>query len=151
MYLPNPTWLIPFPTAIWDPPSVGLHTILSCLQSSNLSYYMYRVSLPSTSASADALFSERRNNDTTTSSPHSDSRVCRPRISHLHNNIISPSPLRPHVITSNHITHWKTPFSVTSFHRLTSFFPPETIHRWLEVLSASVEEQTRGNYGTGRC
>jgi hypothetical protein len=110
---------------------------------------MYRVSLPSTSASADALFSERRNNDTTTSSPHSDSRIRRPRISHLHNNIILPSPLRPHVIASNRITHWKTPFSITSFHRLTSFFPPETIHRWREVLSASVEEQTRGNYGAG--
>ena len=117
LYLLNPTWLIPFPAAIWDLLSVGLHTILSSLQSSNLFCYMYIVSLPSASASADALFSERRNHDTA-SLPHPVSRICCPHISHLHNNFLSPSPLHPHIVTSSCITHWKTPFSIMSFHHL---------------------------------
>lgn len=126
LYLPNPTWLIPFPTAIWDLPSVSLHTILSSLMSSNLFSYMYRVSLPSASASADALFLERRNHNTT-SLLHSDYRIHCPHISLLHNNFLLPSPLHPHVIASNCITHWKAPFLLLPSHII---FPPKTIHHW---------------------
>jgi hypothetical protein len=147
-YLPNSTWLIPSPAAIWDHLSVGLCTILSSLTSSVPSCCMYRLSLPSASASADALHLERRYS-VTSSSPHSERRIHKPRVSILHNNSISPSPLRPHVIAKNRITHWKTPYSITSYHHLTSFFPPKTIHRWQDVLSASVEERTRENYGAG--
>jgi hypothetical protein len=44
---------------------------------------------------------------------------------------------------------WETPFFISSLHRLASFVPLETILRWWDVISASVEEQTHENYGAG--
>jgi hypothetical protein len=111
---------------------------------------MYRLSLPSTPASAGALSSEG-SFFADPSMPHSDNSIhpSRPRTSHYHNNAISTSSLRPHVLAHDRLFLWKTPFSISSSHRLASFFPVETISRWREVISASVEKQTHENYGAG--
>jgi hypothetical protein len=80
---------------------------------------------------------------------HSDHSICQPHTSCYHNNTISTSSLCPHVLAHDHISLWKTPFSISSSHCLASFFPVETISHWREVISASVEKQTHENYSAG--
>lgn len=109
---------------------------------------MYRLSLPSTPASAGALSSEE-SFFIDSPMPHSGESIRRPHFSRYHDNTISSSPLQPHVLAQQHISLWKTPFSISSLHRLSSFFPLKTISRWQTVLSASVKEQTHENYGAG--
>jgi hypothetical protein len=67
----------------------------------------------------------------------------------FHNNKLCDSPFRPQVLAQNCIATWHTPFSFSTIQHLKSSFPPQVIFRWQEVLSASVENRTRRNYGAG--
>ncbi|KAJ7491103.1 hypothetical protein FB451DRAFT_1023570 [Mycena latifolia] len=63
--------------------------------------------------------------------------------------MLGPSPFRPHVLARNRIAEWKTPFSYYSLASLAASFPPEVIQKWHNVVLASVEPDTRANYGAG--
>ncbi|KAI0065325.1 hypothetical protein BV25DRAFT_1869020 [Artomyces pyxidatus] len=56
-------------------------------------------------------------------------------------NAIAHSPLRPHL--------WTTPWTESWHNDLSSHFTPDSIHRFQEVVLASVEPKTRSNYGAG--
>ncbi|KAJ6453351.1 DNA breaking-rejoining enzyme [Mycena sanguinolenta] len=44
---------------------------------------------------------------------------------------------------------WKTPYSFHSLRSLSTFYSPDLISRWQQVLAASVEPDTHGSYGAG--
>ncbi|KAJ6616619.1 hypothetical protein B0H10DRAFT_1798991, partial [Mycena sp. CBHHK59/15] len=58
------------------------------------------------------------------------------------------SPLRPSVLAKDRIT-WCTQYSFHSLRCLSHSFSPDLISRWQDVLAASVNTKTHGNYGAG--
>ncbi|KAJ7281130.1 DNA breaking-rejoining enzyme [Mycena rebaudengoi] len=72
-----------------------------------------------------------------------------PRTSSKPYNCLKPSPLRPPVLAKDRIMSWRTPYSFHSVKSLSSSFSADLISRWREVLAASVDPKTHGNYGAG--
>ncbi|KAJ7202366.1 hypothetical protein GGX14DRAFT_301487, partial [Mycena pura] len=64
-------------------------------------------------------------------------------------NILVPSYFRPSVLARDRLSEWHTPYSFHSMSSLAARFPAEIIRKWRDVVLASVEEDTRGNYGAG--
>lgn len=62
---------------------------------------------------------------------------------------IAPSTLRPHVLASDRIGKWKTPFSSSHSAHVSTYLPPSVCNLVFEVSLASLEEKTRSNYGAG--
>ncbi|KAJ7201566.1 DNA breaking-rejoining enzyme, partial [Mycena pura] len=85
----------------------------------------------------------------TSSQPRSARKHAGPRSSSNPYNRLKPSPLRPQVLAKDRITSWRTPYTFHSLKSLSTLFSPALISRWQDVLAASVDEGTRGNYGAG--
>jgi hypothetical protein len=62
---------------------------------------------------------------------------------------ISKSTLRPHVFAHQRVSSWKTSHGIHFRAKLASFFTPKAIAAFEHVISASVEQDTRRNYGAG--
>jgi hypothetical protein len=72
-----------------------------------------------------------------------------PQTSLFHNSKIPNSTYHPQVLAQNCISCWHNPFSFSTLQYLKTSFPPQLIFRWLNVLSASVDEYTQHNYRAG--
>jgi len=66
-----------------------------------------------------------------------------------HQDHISPSPLHPHVITSDRFTFWLSPFGIAQMNAQASIFPLKIIiHRCL-IMAHCVLLGTLKNYAAG--
>lgn len=62
---------------------------------------------------------------------------------------ITPSAHRPHVLASERVFLWTTPHGFNSQHELEQLFPESDILKMFFVLTQSLDENTRSNYGAG--
>lgn len=77
--------------------------------------------------------------------PPSASRPKKPRITHS----INQSPLRPHVLASDRLRDWTTPYGLQFRAMLSKTTSPESARRVVDTMLASLEESSRKNYGAG--
>jgi hypothetical protein len=71
-----------------------------------------------------------------------------PRRPRKHNKI-STSMLRPHVLASDRLLQWSTPYSIAFRKRAALFVPPASHKRLFEVMTLSLDKNTRNGYGAG--
>ncbi|KAK0217764.1 hypothetical protein IW262DRAFT_1449035 [Armillaria fumosa] len=82
-------------------------------------------------------------------------RFCRSLHSHSHrprlraDSKIIPSTYRPHVLADECVLNWTSPYHDFMQQRLSSIVPCHVLCKWREVMSNSVTEDARKNYGTG--
>jgi hypothetical protein len=62
---------------------------------------------------------------------------------------IVPSPLRPHVLSSDRLEMWSTPHTSTYNDNLHSNLSSDAVSTLLHILLASLDIATRRNYGSG--
>jgi len=81
--------------------------------------------------------------------PLPDTRIRRPRLpSKLHHRII-PNPLRPHVLASERLTKWLTPYSIAKLDEASRLFPTHAIIRCHLTMANCVLPSTLSNYSAG--
>ena len=78
----------------------------------------------------------------------SHSRERKPRKSRKTNEI-SPSLFRPPVLASDRLQCWSTPHSISFRDSLSSAIPSSHLSRLFEVMSFSLDQNTRNGYGAG--
>jgi hypothetical protein len=101
------------------------------------------------SAAAERSHADESGSSVAPSQPQSARKHTGPRYSTNPFNRLKPSPYRPHVLAKDRVTSWRTPYTFHSLKLLSTSFSPELISRWQDVMVASVDEGTRGNYGAG--
>ncbi|KAJ6570003.1 hypothetical protein B0H10DRAFT_1831943 [Mycena sp. CBHHK59/15] len=109
---------------------------------------MHRLAL-ARSAAAERSRVDELGSSVASSRPQSARKPTGPRNSSNPYNRLKPSPYRPQVLAKDRITSWRTPYTSHSLKSLSASFSSELISRWQDVLAASVDEDTRGNYGAG--
>ncbi|KAF8579708.1 hypothetical protein K439DRAFT_1648407 [Ramaria rubella] len=62
-------------------------------------------------------------------------------------NRINPSIFCPHILATEHVTKWTSPFAIQHRQLLDSHFPSSHIHQMQDIICASVIKKTRGNWG----
>ncbi|KAJ7758187.1 hypothetical protein DFH07DRAFT_741759 [Mycena maculata] len=111
-------------------------------------FIFFRLAL-ARSAGAERFRGDELGSSVAPSRPQSARRHTGPRSSSNPYNRLKPSPYRPQVLAKDHISSWRTPYTFHSLKSLSASFSPQLISRWQDVLTSSVDEGTRGNYGAG--
>ncbi|KAG2101582.1 uncharacterized protein F5147DRAFT_762653 [Suillus discolor] len=62
---------------------------------------------------------------------------------------ITPSTHRPHILASDRVFLWTTPHGFDHQHELEQLFPESDILKMFFILTQSLDESTRSNYGAG--
>ena len=73
----------------------------------------------------------------------------KPRVSRDPKNFLVPSNLRPHVLASDRVTSWLTPYAMKNHQGLLTRFPPEHISQFQFVCANSVVRRTHEGWGAG--
>ena len=61
----------------------------------------------------------------------------------------SPSSYRPHVLASDCLQFWSSPYAVSCRNAIVSHIPAAISDNLMDVMLVSLEEKTRSNYGVG--
>jgi len=72
-----------------------------------------------------------------------------PRLpANLHDCIV-PDPLCPHILATDHFTHWLTPFGIAKLEQAFGLFPPHEMIRCCLIMANNVLPSTLSNYSLG--